>query len=274
MIVGLPLRRMGLQASRFPSSSRPDRFEMCAVAPPSVDKSEQRIRRMFGEISGRYDFLNHLLSGGTDWYWRWRTVRVVPPVDEAPILDVCTGTGDLALAYWKKGRGRIPVIGTDFTHEMLAIADRKAQRQQAAARKNGVDVAFLQADTQALPFPDDSFRIVSVAFGLRNVTDTVRGLREMVRVCRPGGQVVILEFSLPTNRLLRSAYGWYFRNVLPRIGQLLAHNSQEAYDYLPNSVSEFPYGENLATLMRDCGLPTVTYSPLTFGIATLYVGVK
>jgi demethylmenaquinone methyltransferase / 2-methoxy-6-polyprenyl-1,4-benzoquinol methylase len=245
-----------------------------ATIPPPVDKSERRIRQMFGEISGRYDFLNHFLSGGTDWYWRWRAVRAAPPNGDAPILDVCTGTGDLALAYWKKAGGRVSVVGADFTEEMLVLADRKAAKPQAAGRANGVEFVFLQADTQALPFPDEMFQIVSVAFGLRNVTDTSRGLREMIRVCRPGGRVVVLEFSLPGNRLLREAYCWYFKNVLPRIGQLLSRNSHQAYNYLPSSVSEFPYGEKLAGLMRECGLSTVTHTPLTFGIATLYIGTK
>lgn len=245
-----------------------------ATAPPPLDKSEQRIRQMFGEISPRYDFLNHVLSGGTDWYWRWRAVRAAPPRGSEPILDVCTGTGDLAIAYWHKARGQTPVIGTDFTHPMLVLADRKAAREQSAGRSCGVEFAFLQADTQLLPFPEGTFQIVSVAFGLRNVTDTRRGLREMTRVCRPGGRVVILEFSLPGNRLLRGAYCWYFKNILPRIGQCLARNSQEAYNYLPSSVADFPYGEELAALMRECGLERVTFHPLTFGIATLYIGTK
>jgi demethylmenaquinone methyltransferase/2-methoxy-6-polyprenyl-1,4-benzoquinol methylase len=245
-----------------------------AIAPPPVDKSERRIQRMFGEISQRYDFLNHFLSGGTDWYWRWRTVRAAPPQGREPILDVCSGTGDLALAYWKKGTGNVPVIGADFTHEMLVIADRKGERSRAEGRLRDVPFLFLQADTQQLPFPADTFQIVSVAFGLRNVTDTARGLREMVRVCRPGGRVVVLEFSLPGNPLLRGVYCWYFRNILPRIGQWLSRNSHEAYSYLPNSVSEFPSGEKLAALMRECGLATVTHSPLTFGVATLYIGTK
>ena len=226
---------------------------------------------MFGEISGRYDFLNHFLSGGTDWYWRWRTVRRAAPMGDAPILDVCTGTGDLALAYWKKGRGRIPVVGADFTREMLLIADKKGAKPQAAGT---AAVAFVQADAQRLPFADDTFQIVSVAFGLRNIADTRWGLKEMIRVCRPGGRVVVLEFSLPGNRALRSLYTWYFRNILPRIGQLLSRSSQEAYHYLPQSVGEFPYGEELAALMRDCGLVAVEHIPLTFGIATLYIGTK
>ncbi|MGH7127042.1 MAG: bifunctional demethylmenaquinone methyltransferase/2-methoxy-6-polyprenyl-1,4-benzoquinol methylase UbiE [Planctomycetaceae bacterium] len=237
----------------------------------SLDKSEARIRRMFGEIAGRYDLLNHLLSGGTDRYWRWRAVRAVRANGSGPILDVCTGTGDLAVAWWKWCGGRTAVVGSDFTHEMLTRADHKTQR---LSRDGTAPIAFLEADTQRLPFGDDQFQIVSAAFGLRNVTDTARGLREMVRVCRPGGHVVILEFSLPSNRLLRGGYQWYFRRVLPRVGQWLARNRQSAYNYLPASVAEFPYGEALAERLRACGLESVRWTPLTFGIATLYHGTK
>lgn len=243
----------------------------------TVDKSEERIRQMFGEISPRYDFLNHLLSGGTDYYWRWRAVRAVKISEEAPLLDVCSGTGDLAIAFWKHYRGRVAVIGTDFTHEMLGLANAKrdARGIPSDERPGGPQpLTFLEADTQHLPFPDDRFEIVSVAFGLRNVTDTRQGLREMIRVCRPGGTVMVLEFSLPANSLFRRLYLWYFRNVLPKIGQLFARNRQAAYNYLPASVSEFPCGEALAGIMRECGLGPVRWKPLTFGIATLYCGVK
>jgi demethylmenaquinone methyltransferase / 2-methoxy-6-polyprenyl-1,4-benzoquinol methylase len=233
-----------------------------------VDKSDRRIREMFGEISPRYDFLNHFLSGGTDFYWRWRCVRAAPFDGELPILDVCTGTGDLAVAFWKRAGGRLKVVGADFTHEMLRLANAKV-----ASRARGA-IDFVEADAQRLPFADDRFQIVSVAFGLRNVADTAQGLREMARVCAPGGKVVVLEFSLPRNRLIGGAYGWYFRNVLPRIGQLISRNRQSAYSYLPNSVSEFPSGERLAAMMNSCGLEAVTWQPLTFGLATVYVGRK
>jgi demethylmenaquinone methyltransferase/2-methoxy-6-polyprenyl-1,4-benzoquinol methylase len=225
---------------------------------------------MFGEISPRYDFLNHFLSGGTDYYWRWRTVRSAAPVGELPVLDVCTGTGDLAVAYWRRGKGRIRVVGADFTHEMLTLARHKT----ASFGGDSAAIEFVEADAQRLPFADDQFQIVSVAFGLRNVTNTLEGLREMARVCAPGGRVVVLEFSLPQNRVIGAAYRWYFRNVLPRIGQLLSGNRQAAYQYLPDSVSEFPCGARLAAMMNSCGLDRVTWKPLTFGIATLYVGTK
>jgi demethylmenaquinone methyltransferase/2-methoxy-6-polyprenyl-1,4-benzoquinol methylase len=226
---------------------------------------------MFGEISPRYDFLNHVLSGGTDIYWRWRTVRAVPPEGDAPLLDICTGTGDLALAYWKKSRGRVPVVGADFTPEMLVLARRKLSRQRGGA---GASMVFVGADAQRLPFADETFQIVSVAFGLRNVADTDQGLREMVRVCRRGGRVAVLEFSMPTNRLIRGGYRFYFRRILPRLGQLLSRNRQSAYSYLPASVEEFPQGAALAERMERAGLAGVRWTPLTFGVATLYVGRK
>jgi len=237
----------------------------------TVDKSEARVRQMFGEISGRYDLMNHVLSGGVDYYWRWRTIRAVAPSGPSPILDVCTGTGDLAIAYWKSGGGNREVVGTDFTPEMLRLAEDKAGRQRG---KGTASLTFIEADTQHLPFDSDRFQIVSVAFGLRNVTDTEKGLREMVRVCEPGGRVAVLEFSMPTNPLFRAIYRWYFKNILPRIGQFFAKNKQSAYNYLPASVSEFPFGKALAEKMEACGMSDVTWTPLTFGIATLYVGRK
>jgi demethylmenaquinone methyltransferase/2-methoxy-6-polyprenyl-1,4-benzoquinol methylase len=132
----------------------------------------------------------------------------------------------------------------------------------------------VEADTQKLPFANDEFEIVSVAFGLRNVTRTDQGLAEMVRVCKPGGRVLVLEFSMPKNRLIGGLYRWYFRNILPRIGQLLSRNRQSAYNYLPQSVSEFPYGKALADLMQAAGLEQVTWKQLTFGVASMYWGTK
>jgi demethylmenaquinone methyltransferase/2-methoxy-6-polyprenyl-1,4-benzoquinol methylase len=229
-----------------------------------VDKSSDRVRRMFGQIAGRYDLMNHVLSLGIDHYWRWRTVRIVPPRGNQPILDLCTGTGDLALAYDKAAAGRVQVVGADFCHEMLAIADRKC----------GGRVRIVEADAQNLPLADNQFQIVSVAFGLRNVSDTDRGLAEMVRVCAPAGRVAVLEFTSPRWQPLKAMYGWYFRNVLPRIGQLVARNSESAYEYLPASVGQFPQYEQLVERMQAAGLANVRFVPFTFGVATLYVGEK
>lgn len=246
---------------------------MSLAAPPApVDKSERRIQTMFGEIAGRYDLMNHVLSGGVDYYWRWLTIRRCPIRGSSPVLDVCTGTGDLAIAYWKHGKSAVPVIGADFTHEMLQRATAKAGR--ASTSRQAAPLAFVEADAQHLPFSDNVFQIVSVAFGLRNVTDTRQGLCEMVRVCEPGGRIAVLEFSMPERRWFRSVYRWYFRNILPRIGQFVARNRQAAYEYLPQSVGEFPYGSELAAIMESCGMENVTFTPLTFGIATLYIGHK
>jgi demethylmenaquinone methyltransferase/2-methoxy-6-polyprenyl-1,4-benzoquinol methylase len=242
------------------------------VSSQLLDKRESRIRTMFGNIAPRYDLLNHLLSLNVDRYWRWRTTRLVPPVvddNPAPILDVCTGTGDLALAYDRAARHRVEIIGADFCLPMLLPARRKASKRRAEQR-----IRFIEADTQQLPFPDDTFQLVTVAFGLRNVTDTDRGLAEMVRVARPGGRVAILEFSRPRNWLLGPLYRAYFRWVLPLVGQLVSRSRDRAYNYLPASVMEFPDGEALAEKLREHGLVEVRWHPLTFGIATLYVGVK
>jgi demethylmenaquinone methyltransferase/2-methoxy-6-polyprenyl-1,4-benzoquinol methylase len=224
---------------------------------------------MFGRVAPRYDFLNHLLSLGIDKWWRRKTVQRVSPRGDRPILDVCTGTGDLALAYDRAAGGRLQIIAADFCHEMLAIGRSKAQKAGAAER-----VTFVEADAQALPMSDDTFQIVCVAFGLRNVADTDRGLAEMFRVCAPGGRVAVLEFSTPTWQPFKGFYGWYFRHVLPRIGRLVARESGDAYSYLPSSVGEFPQGEALAARMRTAGLVDVRCYPLTFGVATLYVGEK
>ena len=234
-----------------------------------VDKSSPRIRQMFGEIARRYDLLNHLLSGGMDRRWRRRTVRLVPPTGEGPVLDVCTGTADLALAYWRAGGGGVQVVGADFCRPMLA---RGREKCALAGAEGGV--SLVEADAQQLPFADNVFQVVSVAFGLRNLSDPDRGLREMARVCRPGGRVAVLEFGLPESRPARGIYGWYFRHVLPRIGQVLARNRQGAYNYLPASVGEFPQRGALAARMRAAGLGDVRCQAFTLGIAALYVGVK
>ena len=230
----------------------------------SVDKSAPRVRRMFSQIAGRYDRLNHLLSFSLDRYWRWQTTRRAPAVGTLPVLDLCTGTGDLALSYRRHVPENVPVVGADFCHEMLVCGTHKVSPDKP--------ILWVEADAEALPFPSASFQLVSVAFGLRNIADTDRGLAEMARVCAPGGRVVVLEFSLPTRQPLALLYGAYFRYVLPKIGQLLARNRESAYNYLPASVGEFPQGDALAERMRSVGLVDIRYYPMTFGVATLYLG--
>lgn len=224
---------------------------------------------MFGQIAPRYDFMNHALSMNIDRYWRRQTVRLAPPEGDSPILDLCTGTGDLALAWYDKTAGAAPIYAADFCREMLEIGEQKKQRR--GIEKN---LQFFEADAEALPFGDDFFQLVSVSFGLRNVADTDQGLREMVRVCRPGGKVAVLEFSMPSWQPFKGVYGWYFRSVLPRVGQWFARNEHDAYSYLPASVGEFPSGDDLCERMRQTGLEDVWFKPFTFGIASLYCGTK
>lgn len=224
---------------------------------------------MFAGVAPRYDFLNHALSGGIDVLWRRRTVREALSPDEGRpllVLDVCTGTADLALAFAARG---CEVVGADFCQEMLAIGEQKRRRKGA-----GVRLRLLNADALRLPFADDQFDVASVAFGIRNLEDPVRGLREMARVVRPGGRVLVLEFALPRAPLFGRLYGWYFRHVLPRVGSLLAERSRDsgAYRYLPDSVVRFPERGDFIRLMHRAGLAQARYDLLSWGIAALYVG--
>lgn len=236
----------------------------------SVDKSGERVRRMFSEIAPRYDLLNHTLSLHVDRYWRWKALKLMKLQPGLPVLDVCTGTGDLALSAAKQLGPETQVVGSDFCAEMLDFARIKHQRYLG----NHTKLSFIEADTMHLPFADASFQTVMVAFGLRNVADTTAGLLEMMRVCRPGGTVAVLEFSKPNIPGLKQLYDFYFRSVLPRVGNSVAKNSSDAYRYLPQSVSEFPSGEGLAEVMRAAGWKDVRWHPMTLGVATLYTGIK
>jgi demethylmenaquinone methyltransferase / 2-methoxy-6-polyprenyl-1,4-benzoquinol methylase len=239
------------------------------MATTTIDKSGERVRRMFGQIAPHYDRMNHLLSLNIDRYWRSWTVKTLQPVAGEPILDVCTGTGDLAFAFHRATGGQSEIVAADFCREMLEIGRRKQTRCGI-----GPELGFVEADAEQLPFADNRFAIAAVAFGLRNVASTDRGLAEMTRVCRPGGQVAVLEFSTPRWQPLRGLYLFYFRHILPRIGQFFARNTSGAYEYLPATVAQFPDGEALAERMRGVGLKNIKYWPLTLGIATLYVGKK
>lgn len=233
-----------------------------------LDKSNSRVRDMFGQIAPRYDLLNHLLSLNIDRSWRRKTVDRLRISGTAPVLDVCTGTGDLAIAIRQRFGTKVPVFGSDFCHQMLSIGIEKSSR--------GIDseVHYVEADSQNLPFPSDMFQCVTVAFGLRNVADTDRGLQEMLRVCQPGGQVAVLEFSRPSAFGLKQLYNFYFKNVLPRVGQWMSRNDKSAYEYLPASVSQFPSGQDLVDRMQANGIQQVRMHPMTFGVVTLYEGTK
>ena len=236
-------------------------------ASPAVDKSGAKVRGMFAEIAPRYDFVNRLLSGGIDVWWRHVTVSRAPPPAAGAILDCCTGTGDLALAYAAKAGPDVRIVASDFCRPML---DRAADKSARAGRS----IEWVEADAMSLPFADRSFDLVTVAFGLRNIADTARGLAEMARMLVPGGRLAILEFSLPTNRFVRGFYLWYFRRILPLIGNTVARNASDAYTYLNKSVEEFPSGDALAALVRAAGFDHVEQVPLSFGIAALTIATR
>jgi demethylmenaquinone methyltransferase/2-methoxy-6-polyprenyl-1,4-benzoquinol methylase len=256
------------------STAEPDLSQSDSAAPSgsaaAVDKSNSRVREMFGQIAPRYDLMNHLLSLNVDRYWRWRAVRRLRIEPHVPVLDTCCGTGDLAIAIADRAPDSVNVTGSDFCNEMLEIARVKCGDKPEPRGR----IVFLEADSQSLPFEADTFQCVTVAFGLRNVANTDQGLREMIRVCQPGGQVMVLEFSRPRLWGLRQIYSFYFRYILPKVGQWLARNEQSAYNYLPESVGQFPDGQRLADRMTALGLTNVRFTPLTFGVATIYEGFK
>ncbi|HEX4643179.1 MAG TPA: bifunctional demethylmenaquinone methyltransferase/2-methoxy-6-polyprenyl-1,4-benzoquinol methylase UbiE [Candidatus Acidoferrales bacterium] len=233
------------------------------------NEAAAHVREMFGRIAPRYDLLNHLLSLDIDKVWRRRVARLVRPILHNPaarVLDLCCGTGDLALAFRGEAPGGAEIIGSDFVPEMLLRARAKSEALRAG-------VTFVEADALALPFADGSFDLVSCSFGFRNLANYERGLREILRVLKPGGMAAILEFAEPRGKLFGGLYRFYFRRVLPRLGAMISGNGS-AYTYLPNSVSKFPSPEALQTLFERCGYSEVRYVRWTGGIVTLHTARK
>jgi demethylmenaquinone methyltransferase/2-methoxy-6-polyprenyl-1,4-benzoquinol methylase len=220
---------------------------------------------MFGRVAHRYDLANHLLSANIDRYWRNHTVARVRDILKRPesrVLDLACGTGDLLIALEKEAGRRL--IGSDFCHPMLTGARTKLQRDRLRS-------VLVESDALALPFPDASLDLITIAFGYRNLANYHAGLVEMHRVLRPGGVLAILEFSQPPNKNFASLYNWYSRNLLPLIGGAIS-GSPEAYKYLPESVRKFPDAHELARMMTQTGFEKVTWEHLTFGIAALHIG--
>jgi demethylmenaquinone methyltransferase/2-methoxy-6-polyprenyl-1,4-benzoquinol methylase len=237
--------------------------------------ASRKVREMFTEIAPRYDFLNHLLSLELDRMWRARTARRLRPILErrdARVLDVCCGTGDLAFALARSGPAA--VTGADFSHAMLlrANAKSKAYAQQANAGAATRPI-FFEADALRLPFADASFDLVTTAFGFRNLANYESGLKEILRVLKPGGTLAILEFTEPPPGLLGDLYRWYCRTVLPKIGGLLSGNPN-AYKYLPASVARFFRPVELASLMTQVGYGSASYELWTLGSVALHTGIK
>jgi len=232
-----------------------------------LDERNRAIGEMFSGIAPRYDFLNRLLSLGVDRRWRREAVSEMVPARGGRHLDLATGTADMALEILRQKGNAATVAGADISVEMMRVGREKCRRAGAADR-----VGFVRAPGEALPFRDGAFDSACVAFGIRNVVDRERGLREMCRVVRPGGRVVVLEFSTPRSELFGALYRYYFTRLLPRIGGLFSRRS--AYAYLTESVLSFPEPPAFAAMMRAAGCASLTFRPLTLGIVTLYVGTR
>jgi demethylmenaquinone methyltransferase/2-methoxy-6-polyprenyl-1,4-benzoquinol methylase len=232
-----------------------------------LSEKGEKIQQMFGTIAPRYDFLNRMLSFGIDRRWRKKAVRLLKYHEGARILDVATGTGDVALEIARTTPPSVKITGADFCKEMVDLGQLKAAQSAYAGR-----IDFTVAPCEDLPFPNDTFDSITIAFGIRNVVDRKLGLAEMWRVLRPGGRMIILEFSTPRSQLFRQIYYFYFRRLLPVIGGLFS--KFDAYKYLPDSVLEFPSHEEFAAMIEDAGFHSVHIRELTFGIASIYVGDK
>lgn len=238
-----------------------------AEHPPigETDGKAEAVESMFDAVAPRYDLLNRVLSLGIDRYWRIQAVRLLADEQPRRVLDVATGTADLALEAERQLHPR-EVVGIDLSAEMLRYGRDKIQERGLGGR-----VSLVQGDAEALPFDDDAFDAALVAFGVRNFEDLGAGLADIHRVLRPGGRLVVLEFSQPRNGPFRRLYRWYSRHVLPRIGGRLSPDPG-AYEYLPRSVEAFPDGADFLDRMETAGYTDLLWRPLTFGIASLYRG--
>jgi demethylmenaquinone methyltransferase/2-methoxy-6-polyprenyl-1,4-benzoquinol methylase len=280
----------------MPEATAPAKGTRPEGAVTEADAS-RKVREMFTQIAPRYDLLNHLLSLQLDRLWRSRVAKRLRPILDRPdslVLDLCCGTGDLSLALAHNSKARI--VGADFAHTMLVRAKQKSSElsgcsvsetgaaPEIPAGKNSssssgsapnarTPIPFFEADALRLPFADQSFDLVTTAFGFRNLSNYESGLREINRVLKHGGIIAILEFTEPPPGLLGNLYRWYFRNVLPRIGALISGDSA-AYTYLPKSVSRFFRPPELAALMSSIGYHSVTFESWTFGTVALHTATR
>lgn len=227
----------------------------------------RQVHEMFKSIASRYDFLNRLLSFGFDIYWRRVASGFIDYDRDGRILDAATGTGDMALRIATTTPASVNIVGMDFCREMIDIARIKKESSRHAER-----ISFIVASCEVIPFRDCSFDSVSIAFGIRNLDSRSEGLKEIYRVLKPGGKMVILEFSVPENRLFGLIYRWYFHKVLPSIGGVFS--KFKAYKYLPESVSEFPPREDFKEFLSTSGFTNVTHKDLTSGIVTVFTARK
>jgi demethylmenaquinone methyltransferase / 2-methoxy-6-polyprenyl-1,4-benzoquinol methylase len=232
---------------------------------PTIAQKEQ-VTQMFNNIAPRYDLLNHLLSAGIDISWRKKVISIVGRHPHRKILDLATGTGDLAIEAAKLQPEKI--VAADISTEMLKYQHKKLLRKNLTAL-----IELVNADAENLPFDDDTFDVAMVAFGVRNFEDLEKGLSEIRRVLKNGGLIVVLEFSKPERFPVKQLYNFYFRNILPGIGRLISKNNS-AYTYLPDSVGHFPSGKDFTSFLEKTGFSETTIKPVTMGIASIYTGKK
>jgi demethylmenaquinone methyltransferase/2-methoxy-6-polyprenyl-1,4-benzoquinol methylase len=228
---------------------------------------KQQVAEMFNHIANRYDFLNHFLSGGVDNFWRRRAIRELLPLRPKTILDIATGTGDLAIMMAKRLRPE-KITGIDISPGMLELG-----RQKINTLNLGSCVRLQEGDSEAISFPADSFDAVTVAFGVRNFQNLEKGLQEMLRVLKPGGKLVILEFSKPGKGFFRLLYKTYLRHIACRVGKIISRNA-DAYKYLHDSVNAFPEGAGFRTILNDTGFVHTYYRKLSLGVCSIYSGTK
>jgi demethylmenaquinone methyltransferase/2-methoxy-6-polyprenyl-1,4-benzoquinol methylase len=233
-----------------------------------LNKSPERIAGMFDAIAGNYDLLNHLLSAGIDTRWRRKAIRSLQLSGRERVLDLCTGTADLAIAALDATPGAGRVVGVDFAGAMLRVGLEKSRGRELTGR-----LTLVRGDAANIPAASTSVDAVTVAFGIRNVQNTAAACDEILRILRPGGRLAVLEFAIPTTPGVRAAYLWYFNQVLPRIGRVVSrHNA--AYGYLPASVGAFATPDEFVKILRQSGFVEIRAVPLTFGIVYLYTAQR
>jgi demethylmenaquinone methyltransferase/2-methoxy-6-polyprenyl-1,4-benzoquinol methylase len=232
----------------------------------ALDKKGQ-VAEMFNDISGKYDLLNRLLSGGIDLHWRKKALSHLKSIKPQNLLDVATGTADVAIMAHKQLK--IPsIIGIDISDGMLDLGRKKIK---SLGFEN--NITLHNGDSEAIKHPDNSFDAVTVAFGVRNFQQLEKGLSEILRVLKPGGKLMVLEFSRPKNALVKKVYDLYMKVITPKVGHLVSNN-REAYAYLDESIRKFPEGQRFTYLMNQIGFHETYYKPLSFGICTIYCGSK
>lgn len=257
------------------SAAEPAWTDPLLANPHQVSDKARRVNQMFSAIAPSYDLNNRLHSLWMDQHWRNVAVKMAGVKAGDQVVDVACGTGDLTIKFFQKQESRSRkseggVMGIDFTYEMLPIARAKAGRRWA----EGAGPRFAQGDALALPLADASVDVVSIAFGIRNVSDWGAAIEEFARVLRPGGRLIVLEFSLPTNAVMRGLYNFYFRKIMPRTATLISGDRTGAYKYLPESVNTFISREAMQERMKAAGFGEVVARPLTFGVCVCYRGVK